>query len=76
MNHQTGRIGMRPSRALFSTALAVVAVLFWSARLPAAGVPKDEAAIRHALSRLTSAHVRTMWKRFVGWDSRRGSIGN
>src|SRR4026208_154055 len=53
MTHHTGRIGMRPSRALFSTALAVVAVMFWSARLPAAGIPKDEAAIRHALSRLT-----------------------
>jgi len=44
---------MRPSRALFSTALAFVSVLFWSARLPAAGIPKDEPAIRHALSRLT-----------------------
>jgi uncharacterized protein (DUF1800 family) len=53
MNHQTGRIGMRPSRALCSTALVVIGLLFWSARVPAAGVPKDEAAIRHALSRLT-----------------------
>jgi uncharacterized protein (DUF1800 family) len=44
---------MRPSRALVSTFLAIVAVLFGSARLPAAGIPKDEAAIRHALSRLT-----------------------
>jgi len=43
---------MRPSRKLFCTAL-VVAVLFWSAHLPAAGIPKDEAAIRHAVSRLT-----------------------
>jgi uncharacterized protein (DUF1800 family) len=51
MNDQTGRIGMRSSGALFSTALVVV--LFWSARLPAAGIPKDEASIRHALSRLT-----------------------
>src|SRR6185436_2714674 len=53
MNHQTGRIGMRPSRALCSTALVVIGLLFWSARVPAAGVPKDEAAIRHALNRLT-----------------------
>jgi uncharacterized protein (DUF1800 family) len=44
---------MRPSRALITSALAVIAVLFWSARLPAADIPKDEASIRHALSRLT-----------------------
>ena len=47
---------MRRSRALSTFALAVVALLFWSAGLPAADIPKipkDEAAVRHALNRLT-----------------------
>src|ERR1041385_2463916 len=44
---------MRPSRAIVTSVLATIALLFWSAQLPAAGVPKDESAIRHALNRLT-----------------------
>src|ERR1041384_5046619 len=44
---------MRRSRPLIAFAFAVIALLCWSAALPAASVPKDEAAIRHALNRLT-----------------------